>query len=571
MKSRTPTNRATSPLPPAPPRAASPAQLPFLPAAPITGQSASDVPRSRASSDTPRPVIRQPASNSRSASPLPEHRLLTKPRRTPGPIPRGQTVDVPSSLSTAPPSSSSSFHPFQPTRSQSSRPDGTYVPSHSLLRENTPSPIPQKSPQKSLRNYDTKHIRNELDRLGFLPHLPSSPQLGLPHSHSHSHHITMPHLGAPLASSTSIALALSPQPPSQLPSLASTHAQLASQGEPWPLLHVHVLPLFNGEPLRCPIEDLNVLVRNHLHAAISRSPSKVMQMMEAELNELVSTGMVTLNAGLHVLEGDKLLSRLVDKWGFFYGQVLPYVEGVFLPFQTDPLLRGLRSSAKRVKDQADEDATITAPANRVDVRMLVLHAFRDRVLDGLYPKLLTHLKSRDFEKNAQWGPKFQQMLLVLISSSASQPNAPPTTAHLLLRAFSPSIRPLHGQYAYQSPVSLPSFSSASLSRPRDRRGRIAPKNYAESFQWREEDDSTGDGDVEETPRVGAFVVGSAMPMGLGVQGGWGLGLGAGDDGRVERVNSGGEEDDDEDTPQDDMMGRAGVERNGLGQPYASRL
>ncbi|KZT52758.1 HbrB-domain-containing protein [Calocera cornea HHB12733] len=563
MKSRTATNRAASPLPPAPPRPLSPSsQLSLLPAA-------SDIPRSRASSDTPRPVIRQqPPSHSRSGSPLPEHRLLTKPRRSPGPLQRGQTVEVPSSLSTAP-SSSSSFHPFQPTRSQSSRPDGTYPSSHSLLRDNAVSPIPQKSPQKSLRNYDTKHLRSELDRLGFLPHLPSSPQLGLPHSHSH--HITIPHLGAPLASSTSLAAALSPQPASQLPSLSSAHAQLASQGEPWPLLHVHVLPLFNGEPLRCPIEDLNVLVRNHLHAAISRSPSKVMQMMEADLNELVSTGMVTLNAGLHALEGDKLLARLVDKWGFFYGQVLPYVEGVFLPFQTDPLLKGLRSSAKRVKDQTDEDTTISAPANRVDVRMLVLHAFRDRVLDGLYPKLLMHLRSRDFEKNAQWGPKFQQMLLVLISSSASQPNAAPTTAHLLLRAFSPSIRPLHGQYAYQSPVSLPSFSSASLSRPRDRRGRIAPKNYAESFQWREDDDSTGDGDVEETPRVGAFVVGSAMPMGLGVQGGWGLGLGAGDDGRLEPVNSGGEEDDEDDTPQDDMMARAGADRIGLAQPYASRL
>ncbi|EJU00984.1 HbrB-domain-containing protein [Dacryopinax primogenitus] len=558
MKSRTPTNRAASPLPPPPPppppRASSP-----------TGPDT----RSRASSDTPRPIMRQPPqgpSHSRSNSPIPDHRILTKARRTPIPTARGQTVDIPTSLPTAPPSSSS-FHHFQPTRSQSSRPDGSY-PS-SLLREAASSPIPQKSPQKSLRNYDTKHIRSELDRLGFLPHLPSSPQLGLPHSHSH--HITIPHLGAPLASSTS--LSLSPQPPSQLPILSASQAQLAAQGEPWPLLHVHVLPLFNGEPLRVPIEDLNILVRAHLHAAISRSPSKVMQMMEADLNELVSTGMVTLNAGLHALEGDKLLARLVDKWGFFYGQVLPYVEGVFLPFQTDPLLNGLRSSTKRVKDQTDEEAPILVPANRVDVRMLVLHAFRDRVLDGLYPKLLTYLKSRDFEKNAQWGPKFQQMLLVLISSSSSQPNAAPTAAHLLLRAFSPTIRPLHGQYAYQSPVSLPSFSSASLSRPRDRRGRVAPKNYAESFQWREDSDSAAEGEVEDTPRVGVFPVGSALPMGLGMQGGWGLGLGAAEDGRLERLNSG-EEDEDEDTPQDDIMARVaagGGERNGQLQPYASRL
>jgi hypothetical protein len=38
--------------------------------------------------------------------------------------------------------------------------------------------------------------------------------------------------------------------------------------------------------------------------------------------------MVTLNAKLTGIDDDKLVSRVVEIWGFFWDQVLPYVEGV---------------------------------------------------------------------------------------------------------------------------------------------------------------------------------------------------------------------------------------------------
>ena len=45
--------------------------------------------------------------------------------------------------------------------------------------------------------------------------------------------------------------------------------------------------------------------------------------------------MVTLNAKLTGIDDDKLVSRVVEIWGFFWDQVLPYVEGVSRCFVDD--------------------------------------------------------------------------------------------------------------------------------------------------------------------------------------------------------------------------------------------
>jgi hypothetical protein len=54
-----------------------------------------------------------------------------------------------------------------------------------------------------------------------------------------------------------------------------------------------------------------------------------------EINELLKNGMLTLNAKLGDVPDEKLVSRLVEVWSFFFGTVLPYFEGVFLPLQTE--------------------------------------------------------------------------------------------------------------------------------------------------------------------------------------------------------------------------------------------
>ncbi|KAF8320891.1 HbrB-like protein, partial [Clavulina sp. PMI_390] len=93
-------------------------------------------------------------------------------------------------------------------------------------------------------------------------------------------------------------------------------------------LHLHVLPLFNGEPLRAPIEELNQKVREHMQATIGRSPSKALATLKSDFTDLVATGMLNLDAKLTTIDDEKFLTRLVEVWNFFWVQVLPYIEGV---------------------------------------------------------------------------------------------------------------------------------------------------------------------------------------------------------------------------------------------------
>jgi hypothetical protein len=61
---------------------------------------------------------------------------------------------------------------------------------------------------------------------------------------------------------------------------------------------------------------------------LSQSPSKAMATLEHDASELIAAGMVTLNAKFFGVEDEKLIARVVEIWGFFWDQVLPYVEGV---------------------------------------------------------------------------------------------------------------------------------------------------------------------------------------------------------------------------------------------------
>lgn len=75
-------------------------------------------------------------------------------------------------------------------------------------------------------------------------------------------------------------------------------------------------------------EDLNALVKRHIQTTVSSAPSKALATLEHDTSELIITGMVTLNAKLSGIEEEKLIHRVVEIWGFFWDQVLPYVEGV---------------------------------------------------------------------------------------------------------------------------------------------------------------------------------------------------------------------------------------------------
>ncbi|KAF9206205.1 hypothetical protein BGZ49_002854 [Haplosporangium sp. Z 27] len=110
--------------------------------------------------------------------------------------------------------------------------------------------------------------------------------------------------------------------------MAREMAQGHATEDVWQALCIKVLTLFNGQGLTGAIEDLNDLVRRCL------STRNAFTLCD-EIGELLKNGMLTLNAKLGDVPDEKLVSRLVEVWSFFFGTVLPYFEGVFLPLQIE--------------------------------------------------------------------------------------------------------------------------------------------------------------------------------------------------------------------------------------------
>jgi len=100
--------------------------------------------------------------------------------------------------------------------------------------------------------------------------------------------------------------------------------------------------------------------------------------------------MDTLNGKLVGVEDDKLVGRVVELWGFFWDQVLPYVEGVLLPLQTDPVLSSLYRTPKTHRNSSPTrqngkcstslPSYPLATSSHIDVRTLALRSFRDKII-----------------------------------------------------------------------------------------------------------------------------------------------------------------------------------------------
>ena len=69
-------------------------------------------------------------------------------------------------------------------------------------------------------------------------------------------------------------------------------------------------------------------MKHHIQVVVSSTPSKALVSLDNDATEIIRNGMVTLSAKLNGVEDEKMISRVVDLWTFFWGQVLPYVEGV---------------------------------------------------------------------------------------------------------------------------------------------------------------------------------------------------------------------------------------------------
>ncbi|KAF9222660.1 HbrB-domain-containing protein [Gyrodon lividus] len=358
------------------------------------------------------------------------------------------------------------------------------------------------SPSKpSTRTYDAKLVTREMHRLGTLG---LSPALTPSLSSSAS------------ASTLTLAPAASPSTATIGPNASHSHSHgisaltsvaVSDKDNPWGTLHVHVLPLFNEEPLRVPIEDLNALVRRHIQTVLAASPPRALTTLAADARELIGAGMVTINAKLTGLSDELLMSRLVELWSFFWDHVLPYVEGVLLPLQTDQLLTSLHRTAKQHRSSSPTrqgpkiaptlPTSLAAFSRTIDVRSVALCAFRDRVVLPLHGRLHTLLsppQSKDMlARLSQYRqPRLQQMLLVLTSERRVRPPSPTLSLRVpevqpnageaaiadLLRLLSQAQQHARAHHTPRQPLArgltvraaTPSFLSAGI--PRDRRGRI---------------------------------------------------------------------------------------------------
>lgn len=235
-------------------------------------------------------------------------------------IPFGSGSKFSSLLHTLQPSSRSNSAHAQPVSRAHSRSDSAYQNSNSGHHHHHSSGSQSFS---SLSVLSRPHTSPQ--KMGSTPLLPSSSSIRP--AYSGAVNIATLNIGA-------LNMATYPSSTSLVPSGSSiTTVGPNDKDNAWGALHVHVLPLFNREPLRVPIEDLNALVKKHMAAVVARNPGKAISQLESDVSDLIFAGMLTLNSKLAMgVDDEKISGRVVELWGFFWDQVLPYLEGVSQPF-----------------------------------------------------------------------------------------------------------------------------------------------------------------------------------------------------------------------------------------------
>ncbi|GAA93775.1 uncharacterized protein L969DRAFT_92306 [Mixia osmundae IAM 14324] len=179
----------------------------------------------------------------------------------------------------------------------------------------------------------------------------------------------------------------------------TTQSLGSSTDDVWQNVCVKVLPIFNGEGHQGFIEDLNDDVARHVKRSVERSPVHAIANLTSDLAQLLDIGMLTLasklNNPLHPLSSDKLASRTVEIWTFFFGGPLPYLQGIFLPLETDEALlkiaaRGRSASSPTAASRraSNDPRPSSRPAKPINVRGLALKSFRDKLILPNYDQLL---------------------------------------------------------------------------------------------------------------------------------------------------------------------------------------
>ncbi|KAK3173155.1 hypothetical protein OEA41_006484 [Lepraria neglecta] len=154
----------------------------------------------------------------------------------------------------------------------------------------------------------------------------------------------------------------------------------------WDFLKAKLLITFENEELRIPVEDLNRLVTVHIQRCILK---RVPTIITEDLRDLLQTGFRSLDHTLRGVPDHRLVPHLVEMWIFVFGNVLPYMQAVFLPLDLEFKGHGTLMGANEAADfwGANPDSTDHALGNEFDVRRIVLLSYRDNVILAHYEAL----------------------------------------------------------------------------------------------------------------------------------------------------------------------------------------
>lgn len=157
-----------------------------------------------------------------------------------------------------------------------------------------------------------------------------------------------------------------------------------SPEDAWDFLKAKLLVIFDGEDVRIAIEDLNKLVMIHIQRCVQkRTPMAIVD----DLRELLETGFASLNHTLNGVPDEKMVPHLVQIWMLVFGTILPFIQAVFLPLDLEFKGHGTVMNPREASEFWAGALGGEYPGCELEVRNLVLIAFRDMVVlfryDGL--------------------------------------------------------------------------------------------------------------------------------------------------------------------------------------------
>ncbi|KAI0020369.1 HbrB-like protein [Xylariomycetidae sp. FL0641] len=249
-----------------------------------------------------------------------------------------------------------------------------------------------------------------------------------------------------------------------------------SLDDAWPYLKAKMLVVFEGEDLRIPVEDFNRVVTMHIQYCLQRRSGHI---IVEDLRDLLNTGFASLDHTLRMTPEDRLIPALVELWIFTFTSILPYMQAVFLPLDLEfsgngPLLSpeqardfwgGVVASSPAPTSHGYSFEAQLAPISRVlDVRRLVLIAYRDAIILPRYEKLKTIFSRLSLEHLPSSLASLALASPPALNDSATSLSTSPSDGYSARPGTAMSLDPSNASYNSNSTTVFGNDSNPSRSR-----------------------------------------------------------------------------------------------------------